>query len=120
MHGQYITIKDLPRGTTCTYSVTETKETGYATTVSVKNDSAPEVKDQNRTVSGTFNDFVVVDYTNNRTGTIPTDATTEYLWLLLILPVLTAGLAVYTVKNRRGKRHTPKPVGASCNRENPL
>ena len=95
-HGQQIVIHDLPQGTS--YTITETDAKDYTTYVDEK-------ENDKKIATGTITDSVnTVAYRNDRTASIPTNATTEYLWLIAVFLVSGIGLVWLLSKYYVGKR----------------
>lgn len=95
-HGETITFKDLPDGTR--YSIEETDADAYDTSISNNGEDV-----QGKTATGTMGSDVTVAYTNERVSSIPTNATTEYAWLALVLLTVCIGVGIIALKKRREK-----------------
>ena len=87
-HGDTITIPDLPEG--IAYEIVETGGAdSYVTTIT----GADKNNGNARMASGTLSENVFVTYENKRQAGIPTDATSEHMWLIAIFLASGIGLA---------------------------
>lgn len=113
-HGQSVTFHDLPMG--INYTITETGNFGYTTTLSVTDDTSNTGGTVNTsTVSGTSasgtlnNNNAAVDYSNSKTSVPPSGIILEFwpylLAVLLGLGVGTGLIMRHTVTEKHNGRH---------------
>lgn len=93
-HGSTITFQNLPCGTT--YTIVEEKAKDYTVTVTTSPPSSDGSMTTGRVSAGSVQEDVRVEYNNHCTLDlpIPTDATTEFGWLVSLLLLSSIGTAL--------------------------
>ena len=101
-HGQSIKIEGLPAGVS--YKIEEIGASTYDTTISSTN-AADDVESTDKAASGTVLEWstggTIVTFTNERNGSVPTDATIESLWLIPLMMAACTGVFALVLKKRR-------------------
>ena len=94
-HGQSLKIKNLPSD--AEYEIVETGADKYATKVNGTESS-------DKKASGTITEEITVAYTNSQNSGLPTDATSEYFWLIPILLIGGGGVAWLLLRQKKRRK----------------
>lgn len=100
-HNELITINNLPYGVT--YTIKETNKE-YTMTYQVNNGQIQKSKNKTITHQPNDGDDTTINCINTLNGSIPTNETTGYLWIALLILGLIPILIKFIIKNKNLKR----------------